>query len=240
MSILLRLISPNIEGTSLLMYLSGAMAHFRIEDHELWSIITSNFLHVEWWHFLLNMLALFSLGRIVKIIYDDETLFNVYFVTGLIGSLITLFTMSLASTDYYTLGASGAIFGLGGLLIGRLLKEYFNLVRKLGRFINFSVFSTVNGSTYGVVTPTMIVEILPSLVISLFLGLIPGSGINNLAHFGGLISGLLLGLIMKDTMWDYQSDNYKKFLNVITIICLGITLLCVVLLFLNSVGYVLN
>ena len=85
-----------------------------IYEYEIWRLITSIFLHGDPIHLFSNMFALLLFGATVennKNISKIQFLI-IYFVSGLIGNLFSLFLLPL---DTISLGASGAIFGLIGV-----------------------------------------------------------------------------------------------------------------------------
>jgi len=163
-----------------LLSLLGGYDFFKVTAGELWLLITSGFLHFQLFHFIINMYSLFRLGSIVSQIYSDKILYGVYIFGALGGSLLTLLVSLIelfftsSSVNYFSVGASSAIFALIGLLLGGTLRK----------------------SRYGFDFPFSFSDILPVIIFSLLIGLIPGSNINNWAHLGGLIIGVVMGLII--------------------------------------------
>jgi len=85
-----------------------------IYEYEIWRLFTSMFLHGDILHLGSNMLGLLIFGSTVE---NNQRITNVkyliiYFVSGLIGNLFSLFLLPI---DAISLGASGAIFGLIGV-----------------------------------------------------------------------------------------------------------------------------
>ena len=78
-----------------------------------WSIITSMFVHAGLWHIFANMLALFFFGSYLARLIGDRNFLILYFAGGILGSLFFLF---LGPANVTAVGASGAIFALGGAL----------------------------------------------------------------------------------------------------------------------------
>ncbi|WP_413380184.1 rhomboid family intramembrane serine protease [Alkalihalobacillus sp. 1P02AB] len=139
----------------------GAKYSPLILDGEWWRIITSMFIHIGFLHLLMNSLALYFLGTLVERIYGSFRFVFIYFIAGVLGTLIS-FWMNLSIGA----GASGAIFGLFGALL------YFGLNHRKLFF------------------QTMGANVLIVLVINLAFGfLIPV--VDNSAHVGGLIGGFL-------------------------------------------------
>jgi membrane associated rhomboid family serine protease len=84
-----------------------------VADGDYWRLITSGFLHIEIFHVIMNLLALFWLGRMIEPALGHARFVAIYFVSLLTGSLGVL----LLSWDSPTLGASGAVYGLLGAAI---------------------------------------------------------------------------------------------------------------------------
>ena len=84
-----------------------------VADGSYWQLITSTFMHVELWHIAGNMLALYVLGPQIEAALGRARFLALYFTAGLAGSAVVY----LFSSEFgYTLGASGAIYGLFGAL----------------------------------------------------------------------------------------------------------------------------
>ncbi|MEN3186434.1 MAG: rhomboid family intramembrane serine protease [Atribacterota bacterium] len=125
------------------------------------------FLHGNLWHLFFNLYALFQLGRITEGIYGQRKFFIIYLFSGITGSLFSYFF----NFDRIGVGASGAIFGLAGVLLSGGLKYRNTSLSRLG------------------------MSILPFVLINLFIGFtVPA--IDNAAHVGGLLGGMFLGLLM--------------------------------------------
>jgi len=147
----------------------GIQDNALIMQGEWWRLFTSMFLHADFAHLAGNMLFLFYLGSITVRYYSNVEFYTVYFLSGLCGNLLSLFF-----TDYRSLGASGAIMGLGGLVIYRMFfGKSAKLFRKSGNYFVFAVMIIFN-LLYGVFA----VE----------------ANIDNYGHFGGFIGGFLVAL----------------------------------------------
>ena len=148
----------------------GIQDNALIFDGEIWRLVTSMFLHADWGHLGGNMLFLYMLGRSLHPFYSNGAFWGMYLVSGLIGNLAGLFF-----TNYLSLGASGAIMGLGGVLVFRMIwgKEA-KAFRYGGNFISLATMIGYN-LIYGLVTP----------------------GIDNYGHFGGFIGGILVAMLVQ-------------------------------------------
>lgn len=150
---------------------------FGIQDNKLvwegewWRLITANFLHADIAHIAGNMVMLVLISRILRNFYSNLQYIVIYMVTALVGSLCTLFFMA---PDILSLGASGAVMGIGGVLCFRM---FFGSNAKYFR-------RTANCIT-----------IIAIVGYNLIVGL-SDSGINNWAHFAGFITGFLMAWVI--------------------------------------------
>lgn len=151
------------------MVAMGAIVPGLVQRGELWRLVASMFLHGGWLHWLANSWALYQLGTLYEVLFGSKRFALIYFSTGIIAGI--------ASSLYNhgpAVGASGAIFGI------------------LGAFI----FSIRRSPLYRHQpwTRGLIGQLVFWIVVNIAIGYrLPF--IDNTAHVGGLISGLLLGLI---------------------------------------------
>ncbi|RYY95431.1 MAG: rhomboid family intramembrane serine protease [Chitinophagaceae bacterium] len=153
---------PSIEG--LLRW--GANASTYTLDGEPWRLVTSMFVHIGVVHLLMNLYALFIVGAQLEPILGIRRFAAVYFATGIIASLTSLWWHNDSTVSA---GASGAIFGLFGFFLALLTTD---LIPRRTR-------------------KSLLQQILIYIGVSLLYGL--KQGIDNSAHVGGLVSGLLFG-----------------------------------------------
>lgn len=145
----------------------GALSKFAVVTYgEYYRIITSAFLHIGIVHLVFNMYALYVLGREIENYYGKLKFIFIYFISAIVGSLISLIFISETTISA---GASGAIFGLMGSLL------YF-------------------GYNYRTILNNAITkQILPLILLNLFIGFM-SSDINNFAHLGGLVGGVIASM----------------------------------------------
>ena len=134
-----------------------------VNDGAWWQLVTSMFTHVQPLHLGFNMLALYFLGPMLEGVLGRARFLAVFFASGLTGSAAV---MLLSAPNGQTLGASGAIFGMMGVLAVVALK--------------------VRGQVQ-----TILMWIGLNLV---FTFTIPG--ISWQGHLGGLVGGLVVGAAM--------------------------------------------
>ena len=141
------------------------------QDGEWWRLGTAMFLHFGVIHLTLNLWALWDAGQLVERMYGPTRFTAIYFVSGLAGNLLSLVAhKGLAISG----GASGAIFGVYGALLVFLWSKRGSLHPHEFRWFFWGA--------------------LAFAIVSLGLGLAI-TGIDNAAHIGGFVSGLLGGII---------------------------------------------
>jgi membrane associated rhomboid family serine protease len=97
------------------VFVDGMLVPLLVTDGEWWRLITSGFLHFGAIHVLVNMLALWLLGRDLEVVLGRGRFLVVYLLALLGGSVAGLL---FSPPDVPLVGASGAVFGLmGGLLV---------------------------------------------------------------------------------------------------------------------------
>jgi len=134
----------------------------------LWTILTSMFMHAGVFHLFANMMSLMFLGSFLERIIGRKRFLTVYFVSGIMGSV---FYILFSNPQISAVGASGAIFGIAGMLAV--------LTPRMPVYIMFIPIAMP--MWFGVI---LIMVVLWLLTVSV------GLPIGNTAHFGGLIVGL--------------------------------------------------
>ena len=135
-----------------------------------WTIVTSLFIHSGPWHIIANMLALHFFGSYLSKLIGDSKLLITYFSGGILGSILFI----LLAPSYATgIGASGAVFALGGTL---------TVLRSKLRVFIFPI---------PIPLPLWSAVIGGFLLISFF------PDIAWQAHLGGLVFGLTAGYFFK-------------------------------------------
>ncbi len=136
-----------------------------------WRLVTSMFVHFGFLHIFFNMWCLYRLGISLEYLMGRKTFIATYLVSGLTASVV-----SVAWAPFrVSAGASGAIFGVAGSF------AMYMFVRKIPPI------------------PGSVRQTRGSLAIFIIYNLVEGAanvGIDNAAHVGGLMAGLLLGLII--------------------------------------------
>lgn len=143
---------------------------------QYYCLFTGMFLHANIFHLIFNCYALYVIGMQLESFLGKAKYLAVYLLSGLAASSLSIFM-----SNSYSVGASGAIFGLMGSLI------YF-------------------GYHYRVYLDTVVKsQIIPLVIINLCIGFAI-SGIDNWAHIGGFIGGILatmaVGVKYKSTKFE--------------------------------------
>lgn len=144
----------------------GAMVPILVVDGQYWRLVSAIFLHANLVHLLLNAVGLSIFGNLVESVLGSGRMLAVYLVSGFVASAVSF---AFGSVGTIAVGASGAIFGLlGTWLAYNLRRSGLSLAR-----------SNVQGA-------------LLLIGLNLAIGFtVPG--IDNLAHVGGLVAGILGG-----------------------------------------------
>ena len=145
----------------------------------LWTFVTSMFMHAGFGHLLVNMISLMFLGNFVEKLIGKKRYIGLYFIGGLFAGVLFVLIAFFTGMDLnvYAVGASGAIFALGGLLAV--------LTPRLPVLV-FFILPMPMWAAMGVL-------MFGLWALSLGLGL----PIGNTAHLGGLIVGLGYGFYLK-------------------------------------------
>lgn len=168
----------------------GAKLNLYIDTyHQWWRFVTPMFLHVNLLHLLVNMYSLWIIGPYVEKLYGSAKFVVIWVVTGIAGVVASYLTVITADTPMGTIGrflfkihdepsagASGALFGLVGVLFVFGIKFRHELPEGFKR-----AFGT---------------GLLPMIGLNLFIGYVGRGIIDNAAHLGGLAAGAALALVV--------------------------------------------
>lgn len=160
----IHLLAPN--GMELLEW--GGNRRMETTGGEWWRLFTNMFVHGGIMHLFMNIFGLVLAGIFVEAMLGRKNYFIIYVISGICGSLASIWWYE----NTVSVGASGAIFGLYGAILGLLLTNAFS---KESRKVMFSLIGIFVG-------------------INLLWGLT--GGIDNAAHIGGLLSGAIMGLVL--------------------------------------------
>ena len=160
----------------------------RLGDY--YRLITSMFIHVDLLHLLCNCYSLYVVGNQIESFFGKTKYLIIYFGSGIIASLL-----SICFNTSFSIGASGAIFGL----LGSILYFGYHYRLYLGNVLK--------------------TQIIPLIILNLLIGF-ASTGIDNAAHIGGLIGGILVSMICG---LKYKSNKVERFNGILmTIILLSV------------------
>jgi membrane associated rhomboid family serine protease len=140
-----------------------------VADGQWWRLVTVTLVHGGLLHLAFNMYALYLVGPVVESLYGPVRMLLVYVATAATGSVASFVTSPIDGV-----GASGAVFGLFGLLL-----------------IGNRVYKPALGRQARALTSQIGMLIAFNLVFGFAV-----RGIDNAAHIGGLLAGAWLGLIL--------------------------------------------
>lgn len=177
---------PGFPFPVLLAY--GAKLNALIDAGEWQRFVTPMFIHVNLPHLLVNMYSLWIVGPYVERLYGSAKFTVFWVVTGIAGVVASYLTVRPNTTssvaqflfkihDEPSAGASGALFGLVGVLFVFGIKFRHELPEGFKR-----AFGT---------------GMLPIILINMFIGYIGRGFIDNAAHLGGLLSGAALAVVVQ-------------------------------------------
>ena len=154
----------------------GGNRRYEVLNGEYWRLFTSMFLHGGMMHVLMNLVGIGLTCSLTEPILGRWKTLIAYLISGIGASLMSIYWHENA----VSVGASGAIFGMMGVMIALLI--------------------TKKDKGYGGAYP---------IILGLYggVGLLFGllGGIDNAAHIGGLITGFVIGLLM--IMIDWKNNN---------------------------------
>jgi membrane associated rhomboid family serine protease len=159
---------------------SNPGSYLALQLHSLplqpWSIFTSMFVHGGFSHIFFNMLTLFFFGTFLLQLISTGKFLLVYFIGGIVGNLLFLLAayLNIGVNEYsIVVGASGAIYGIGGALVAMRPK--------------------VKVFVFPIPVPMQLwIAIIGGFLLTFF-----AYGIAWQAHLGGILAGLIAGFIFR-------------------------------------------
>ena len=146
----------------------------------LWTFLTSMFMHGGFFHLFANMISLLFIGGLIERLIGRKRYFWFYMISGLVagGSFVLLSLVFPQDINMYAVGASGALFGIAGLMV--------ILTPNLPLYIMF------------IPIPIKAKYAIPGLLAVLWgISITANIGIGNTAHLGGLVAGLVYGIYLR-------------------------------------------
>lgn len=156
----------------------GAIYEPAIQQGEWWRLITGMFLHGGIMHLLMNMISLYLVGIYLERFIHTKRFILAYLISGIAATLVSLWWHD---KPVVAVGASGAIFGLYGIVLA---------------LISFRMFDAS-------INKLLLILLACTAGYSLLIGFL-SEGIDNSAHLGGLIAGFISGIFFAKTI---KSEN---------------------------------
>ena len=201
--------------------LNSLIAH----EHQWWRFVTPMFVHGSFLHLLVNMYSLWIIGPYVEKLYGGSKFVVFWVLTGIAGVVASYLTVVPPGTplgtfsrfifkihDDPSVGASGALFGLVGVLFVFGIKFRHELPEGFKR-----AFGT---------------GLLPMIALNLFIGYVGRGVIDNAAHLGGLVAGAALAIVV-----DYRRPGERSGVALIWQILRAAALLLVAICFVQTVRH---
>lgn len=194
----------------------------------LWTFITSMFVHASFFHLFANMFSLFFVGKFLEKIIGRKRFFWIYMVAGLIGGVFFVAgAIIFNNTSISGVGASGAIFGLVGvlavlvpfsriyLIVGPLILIVLEVILQnslppqIFSYIDTIILILIVVMIFSMFSPGRLRKISLPLELPMWLlpivaiiplvviGFFIALPIGNSAHLGGLIVGLIYGFYLR-------------------------------------------
>jgi rhomboid protease GluP len=149
------------------LLLLGATGSIPIDRfHRWWTLLSANYLHASILHIFFNMIAFYQIAPLIVQEYGIYRMISIFTLSGVGGYVLSYF-----AGIPFTLGASAAVCGLIGAAL------YYGKSR--GGYFGQMVYRQVGGWALGI------------FIFGFFF-----PGINNWAHGGGLICGVLMGFLL--------------------------------------------
>ena len=150
---------------------------------QYWRMFTAVFVHSGAVHIAMNMWCLWQLGTLAERIFGRSAFLTLYVLSGIAGNVLSI----AVNPGVLGVGASGAIFGIAGALIAmlkfgnlRIPKEHIKPI--LSSLVSFAVYNLIIGASIRV--------------------------IDNWAHVGGLVCGLLIGFLL--SLNTASAESYRR------------------------------
>jgi membrane associated rhomboid family serine protease len=159
---------------------------------QLYTLFTSMFVHAGFLHILGNMLVFFFIGAAYEHRIGPKKFLFIYLVTGVIGALT--FSVANLGSDVSLVGASGAIFGVLGAFAYSYPRDEVVMPVPIGIMIIMRI---------KVIYATIIFAALETIIV--FLSVQDNTA--HLAHFGGLVSGVIFAALLVGKQGEKLKNN---------------------------------
>ena len=165
-----------------------------VRNGEIWRLFTATLMHANITHFWMNSLALIFLSKVIEHTVQRAFVPLIFLLTAPVGSLFSVFLYPNTTS----IGASGGIMGLLGFIT---IAAYFDRTRYPPKYFRHMIEAIVSTGA---------------------LGLFGFAFIDNAAHLGGLVGGLVLGwFLFKNERWIKEKEKLFNYAGVAVLFVLG-------------------
>jgi membrane associated rhomboid family serine protease len=167
-----------------------------VRSGEVWRIFTATLMHGNFTHFWMNGVALIHFAKILEQTVQRAYVPLVFLITGAVGSVFSV----VLYPNTTSIGASGGLMGLLGFIT---IAAYFDRNRFPPKYFRQMIEAIVSVGVFGIIGFAFI---------------------DNAAHLGGLIGGILLGLLLlRNNAHNVKStDNVLKFASLVCLVVLAL------------------
>lgn len=183
-----------------LLYNAGGNLGVATVNGQWWRLVTGMFIHGGIMHLLMNMYALIYIGLMLEPILGKARFISAYILTGIVASITSI----AIHPQIVSVGASGAIFGMFGVYLALLTTNIIPKETRKATLLNILVYVALNLAN----------------------GM--KAGIDNAAHVGGLISGIVIGYAYYYSLKHFEWKGIKY--AVISITAFFLLILSIVML----------
>ena len=157
----------------------GANYEYVVEMGEYGRLLSSMFLHLNFEHLLMNMISLWIFGYDVEKYIGSLKMIIIYFLSGIGSGVLSVFGFHIIDPEhiYFSIGASGAIFGI---MAAYIYISNFYLARSSGKRKNAALLTGID----------VVVYIMIDAIIA------RNMNVDNFGHFGGAVTGFIAVIIM--------------------------------------------
>lgn len=194
-----------------LMRFGANNAEAVVTGHQWWRVVTAMFVHVGLVHLATNMWCLWNLGVIGEPLLGFFGTCSVYLLTGAAGNLLSVATnLALQQHGQVGAGASGAVFGIAGILIVLFSNRRLSEPRPGFAGIPMRDLHAIRRSVISFAALNLLIG-AGTAVRPLMHGLGLGDlRIDNMAHLGGFGCGMLLGLPLLSRMTSGRTGYLQR------------------------------
>ncbi|HSE18193.1 MAG TPA: rhomboid family intramembrane serine protease [Pyrinomonadaceae bacterium] len=183
-----------LAGCIVVVAITQAFSNFSVEtaglvkpavrNGQIWRLFTAMLMHAGFLHFWMNFMALLTLAKVVERTVQRACVPLVFLLTGTLGSVFSVFLYPNSTS----VGASGGLMGLLGFIT---MAAYFDKTKYPPRYFRLMIQAIISVG---------------------LLGLFGFAFIDNAAHLGGLVGGLLLGWLgfRRNERWITENEKLVK------------------------------